>query len=69
VNREAHQISWRELLLQALLLLGILVCLFPATFFRGERTVPGALLYEQAPWEHYRPDELIPAKNKNTFEY
>ncbi|MEA3364480.1 MAG: YfhO family protein, partial [Candidatus Hydrogenedentes bacterium] len=55
--------------LQALLLLGVLVCLFPATFLRGERTVPGALLYEQAPWEHYRPADLDPVKNRNTSEY
>ena len=69
MNRNTAQISWRELLLQGLLLFALLVCLFPATFFRGERTVPGALLYEQAPWKHYRPDDLTPVKNTNTYEY
>ena len=69
MNREAHQISWRELLVHAVLLLAVLVCLFPATFLRGERTVPGALLYEQAPWKHYRPADLGEVRNRNTYEY
>ncbi|MFO7973241.1 MAG: YfhO family protein [Candidatus Hydrogenedentota bacterium] len=69
MNRDIHQISWRELLLHALLLVVILVCLFPATFLNGERTVPGGLLYERIPWKHYQPADLEPIKNKITYEY
>lgn len=69
MNKNSRRVTGRELLFHALLLLAMLVCLFPGTFLRGERTAPGALLYEQAPWKHYRPADLVSVKNSNTSEY
>ncbi|HQE82300.1 MAG TPA: YfhO family protein [Candidatus Hydrogenedentes bacterium] len=69
MNHDTHHMTWQELLAHALLLLVMVACLFPATFLRGERTIPGALLYEHAPWKYYRPADLTPAKNRNPYEY
>lgn len=69
MNKNTRRVTGQELMLHALLLLAMLVCLFPGTFLRGERTAPGALLYEQAPWKHYRPADLVSVKNSNTSEY
>ncbi len=45
----------REILVQAVLLILLLACAFPATFFDGEMIAPGDLLFEIAPWKHYAP--------------
>ncbi len=52
------KMTWREVGLQALLLLLLLVCVFPTTFFRGEMIAPGEIMYEIPPWMYYGPDEI-----------
>jgi len=57
-----------EILLQALILFGLLVVLFPRVFFFGEVAVPGSLLYEMDPWKEYAPPEYTPVRNNTTLE-
>lgn len=45
----------RELLVQALILLGALVAMFPGVFLRGELASGADLLYASPPWDAYTP--------------
>ena len=51
------RVSWTELLLQAILLVAALVCVFPKTFFKGEMIAPGSILYELYPWKAHKTIE------------
>ena len=50
-----QHVSWRELAVQAVLLLAVLAVLFPGVFFRGEMAVPADNLFQFPPWNHYAP--------------
>lgn len=48
----------RACLTQAALLAVILAVIFPGVFLRGERLIPGAHFFDQAPWKELRPAGL-----------
>ncbi len=48
----------REYLGQAALLIAVLALIFPGAFLRGERLIPGAHFFDQAPWTNLRPVDL-----------
>ncbi|MCP4645419.1 MAG: YfhO family protein [bacterium] len=51
-----------ELVVHAVLLLALLACVFPKTFFEHEAIMPGGFLYATPPWEGNKPTDLdIPA--------
>ncbi|MFO7973240.1 MAG: YfhO family protein [Candidatus Hydrogenedentota bacterium] len=65
---KTHHITWRELILQGLLLVLLLAILFPPTFLKGEIILPGGLLFEGPPWKAYAPEGFEPPNNEPAFE-
>jgi hypothetical protein len=55
---------WRVYALNGILLLAVLVCAFPGTFFRGECIVPGDILFQVPPWSHYAPEGFERPQNR-----
>ncbi|MBI5090825.1 MAG: YfhO family protein [Candidatus Hydrogenedentes bacterium] len=45
----------RDLLVQAVLLVLLLIPVFPGVFLRGEMIAPGDILFRSLPWSHYAP--------------
>src|SRR5690606_3283794 len=55
LNRSHSPMRLRELLLQALLALVLLVPAFPGVFFHGEVISSADILFKVLPWERYAP--------------
>ncbi|MFO7973428.1 MAG: YfhO family protein [Candidatus Hydrogenedentota bacterium] len=58
----------RELVIQAVVLLGLLVPVYPGTFLQGEVTLPGDILYIAPPWQDYAPEGFTGHKNPVLFD-
>ncbi len=68
MNQKPPRITFRECLIQAVVLLVIVVILFPTVFLNGEVAVPGTLLFEWPPWDHHQPEAFTRAHNDTTIE-
>ena len=60
--------TWRELGIQAAILLGLLGCLFPGAVFRGEAILPGDILFQYPPWSAYAPAGYEGPRNNLPFD-
>ena len=49
---------WREVLIQGILLVALLVAVFPGAFLRGEMISPADMLFQVLPWRAYAPEGL-----------
>ena len=49
---------WRDLLIQAILLVALLVAVFPGAFLRGHMISPADILFQVLPWRAYAPEGL-----------
>lgn len=58
----------RDWFSQGVLLFVLVACVFPRTFFSGEVTLPGNLLYDYPPWDAYTPGVYIEHQNPLTVE-
>jgi len=56
---------WREVFIQAILLLALLVAVFPGAFLRGEMISPADILFQVLPWRAYAPEGLGGIENAN----
>ena len=65
---KSGRVTLREVLIQAILLLVLLVPVYPGTFLRGEVTLPGDILYIASPWKHHAPDGWAGHRNPVLFD-
>ncbi len=63
-----ERIRKREFIIHGILICVVLAVIFPGTFLRGERILPGGMLAEKSPWKHHMPDEAAAPKNWLTGE-
>ncbi len=56
--------TWREGIVQAIILLALLTIVFPKTFLHGEVIFPGDILFESLPWSQHAPPEWKHAQNR-----
>ena len=61
-------INMRELLIQAVLLVVLLIPVYPGTFLRGEVTLPGDILYIAEPWKGHAPEGFEGHRNPVLFD-
>lgn len=62
-EHDHERIGIRECLIHALVLFGILVCLFPGVFLRGDIAFPASVVFEKLPWNMHRPPGWELTKN------
>jgi hypothetical protein len=69
MDRVDSRIGFREIALQAGLLVLALAAVFPGTFLRGEMIAPGDILFRVPPWSHYAPADYQGFKNRTLLDF